>query len=240
MKATCEDVAELGLEIVAKRQEIRQMQEQWAREVDDLQEDLGSCRAHSEWLERSRDEMERGLIRAQEDAARLEVRLEAARKELRDEVERRKKSYQELERHVLLWLKPGDELELCVACVGLAGDIACELPAGHRVRVVSEPGLSYQVKCEGEDPAGRLDFPAVIVKEPLHVVRLVSKPGEYTVESVEVAAARLREVTSQITALIDMGAGVHGPAAVMREQAQAIRDAAQAGLEELLRGRRAG
>lgn len=238
MKATCEDVAELGLEIVAKRQEIRQMQEQWAREVDDLQEDLGSCRAHSEWLERSRDEMERGLIRAQEDAARLEVRLEAARKELRDEVERRKKSYQELERHVLLWLKPGDELELCVACVGLAGDIACELPAGHRVRVVSEPGLSYQVKCEGAHPSGQPDMPVVSLRVPLHEVRLVSKRSDGGALDLGASVAHLQEAIDQLTVLIDMGAGVHGPAKEMREIAQAVQQAAGEALGDLRRGGR--
>lgn len=238
--ATCEDVAELALEIADKRREMRDMEQQWQRERDEWAESAESYREQVRYLELSLEEARAGMVRAQDGAAGLERALEATRKKHGEEVERRKKEYQQLERHVLNWLKPGDVLELCESCVGIAGDIACELPAGHRVRVVSEPGLSYQVKCEGEHPAGQLDFPAVVVKEPLHVVRLVSKPGEYTVESVEVAAARLREVTSQIAALIDMGAGVHGPAAVMREQAQAIRDAAQAGLEELLRGRQAG
>lgn len=238
--ATCEDVAELALEIADKRREMRDMEQQWQRERDKWAESAESYQAQIDYLEAALAGAREAQNEAQGRKEYLERQLEATRKKHAEEVERRKKEYQQLERHVLNWLKPGDVLELCESCVGIAGDMACELPAGHRVRVVSEPGLSYQVKCEGEHPAGQLDFPAVVVKEPLHVVRLVSKPGEYTVESVEVAAARLREVTNQITALIDMGAGVHGPAAVMREQAQAIRDAAQAGLEELLRGRRAG
>lgn len=238
MKATCEDVAELGLEIANKRREMRQMQEQWAREVDDLQEDLGVCRAHSDWLEQSRDAAQRELAKAQDEAASLERQLAAARDKLREEVERRKKEYQQLERHVLLWLKPGDELELCVACVGLAGDIACELPAGHRVRVVSEPGLSYQVKCEGAHPSGQPDMPVVSLKVPLHEVRLVSRQSDGGALDLAASVARLQGAIDQLTVLIDMGAGVHGPAKEMREIAQAVQQAAGEALGDLRRGGR--
>ena len=246
MKATCEDVAELGLEIVAKRQEIRQMQAQMERERADWAESAESYRAQIDYLEDALT----GAREAQHEAERAERAAESVKAELRgsrraaddlrDEVERRKKQYQELERHVLLWLKPGDELELCVACVGLAGDMACELPAGHRVRVVSEPGLSYQVKCEGAHPSGQPNMPAVSLKVPLHEVRLVSKQGDGGALDLSASVAHLQEVIDQLTVAIDMGAGVHGPAKEMREIVQAVQQAAGQALGDLRRGGRCG
>lgn len=179
MKTTSEDVAELALEIANKRREMRQMQEQWAREVDDLQEDLGVCRAQSDWLEQSRDAAQRESAKAQDDAARLETRLEAACKELRDETERRKKSYQELERHVLNWISVGDIFELTcerVAFMDVAGEsVTVNLPAGHQVSVVELPGLAYQVKLEGHHPTDPLNNPPARLVAPLGDLRLVSK-----------------------------------------------------------------
>lgn len=246
MKATCEDVAELGLEIANKRREMRQMQEQWAREVDDLQEDLGVCRAHSDWLEQSRDAAQRELAKVQDDAARLEVRLEAARKELRDEVERRKKSYQELERHVLNWLAVGDVFELTcerAAFMDVAGESVTEsvtvvLPVGHQVSVVELPGLAYQVKLEGHHPADPLNNPPARLTAPLGDLRLVSKRSDGGALDLGASVAHLQEAIDQLTVLIDMGAGVHGPAKEMREIAQAVQQAAGEALGELRRGGR--
>lgn len=238
MKATCEDVAELGLEIVAKRHQMRQMEAQMEREREDWAESAESYRAQINYLEDALAGAREVQREAQEGAASLERQLAAARDKLREEVERRKKEYQQLERHVLLWIKPGDELELCVACVGLAGDIACELPAGHRVRVVSEPGLSYQVKCEGAHSSGQPDMPVVSLKVPLHEVRLVSRQSDGGALDLAASVARLQGAIDQLTVLIDMGAGVHGPAKEMREIAQAVQQAAGEALGDLRRGGR--
>jgi len=179
MKVTCEDVAELGLEIVAKRKELRQIEDRRDREREDMEEDLGSCRAQISYLEDALAGAREAQNEAQEGAARLEKRLEAARKEQEADNQQRRKMYQELERHVLNWLAVGDVFELtceCVAFMDVAGEsVPVVLPEGHQVSVVALPGLAYQVKCEGWHPVDPLNNPPARLTVPLGDLRLVRK-----------------------------------------------------------------
>lgn len=182
MKATCEDVAELGLEIVAKRHQIRQMEAQMERERADWAESAESYRAQIIYLEEALAGAREVQCRAEGEAASAKAELRGSRRaadDLRNESAQRRHQTQALERHVLNWLKPGDMLKLVHACSGeieVAGEwIAVPLPAGHEVSVVEEPGLSYKVKCWAEHPSGQPDMPVVRVAVSLLDVRLFSK-----------------------------------------------------------------
>lgn len=179
MKVTCEDVAELGMEVVAKRKELREAAAHWDRLREDLEEDLGSCRAQNDYLTIALEEARHGMAKAQDGAARLERQLEAARKEQEADKRQRQKMYQELERHVLNWIAVGDVFELTcerAAFMDVAGEaVPVVLPVGHQVSVVELPGLAYQVKCEGWHPADPLNNPPARLTAPLGDLRLVKK-----------------------------------------------------------------